>query len=128
MQATFLHSFVAGFVEDKTNKKIFANGKVGFLPSVNSDKNTIGLIRIDLNQECDRFRDSEGHFIMYKDLSIDQIEQLMCEELGDSYKMTWESIKEDYQRIQDYVNTLVASNPAYKGLIIDPDNNFAAFN
>jgi hypothetical protein len=79
MQATFLHTFVGGFIND--SRKIVHDHTVGFLPSVNSDKNTIGQILIDLNLPCPRFEKSPRYF----ELTQDQIATLISEELGDSY-------------------------------------------
>jgi hypothetical protein len=84
MQATFLHTFVGGFINDE--RKIVHDHTVGFLPSVNSDKNTIGQILIDLNLPCSRFEKSPRYF----ELTQNQIATLIAEELGDSYKLTRE--------------------------------------
>jgi hypothetical protein len=35
---------------DYSGKSVVGNGTVGILPSVNSDKNTIGIALFDLNQ------------------------------------------------------------------------------
>jgi hypothetical protein len=52
MQACFLHTFVGSFINDP--RKIISQGIVGFLPSVNSDKNTIGQIFLDLSKPCNK--------------------------------------------------------------------------
>jgi hypothetical protein len=39
-------------VDNTSGKKIIGNGVIGLLPSVNSDKNTIGRMLIDLAEEC----------------------------------------------------------------------------
>jgi len=52
MQACFLHTFVGSFINDP--RKIVSGGIVGFLPSVNSDKNTIGQIFLDLSKPCSK--------------------------------------------------------------------------
>jgi hypothetical protein len=50
VQGNFLYDFVGGFlqVDKKSGKKVIGNGIVGLLPSVNSDKNTIGRMLLDL--------------------------------------------------------------------------------
>ena len=80
MQATFLHTFVGGFTND--SRKFFSGFKVGLLPSVNSDKNTIGQAIFNLKLTCDRFSKA------YYELTPDEIATLIKEELGDSYEMT----------------------------------------
>ena len=60
MQATFLHTFVGGFTND--SRKFFSGFKVGFLPSVNSDKNTIGQAIFNLKLTCDRF--SKAYYML----------------------------------------------------------------
>lgn len=114
MQATFLHTFVGGFINDK--RKFFSNYKVGFLPSVNSDKNTIGQAIFNLKLTCDRFKKA------YHELTIDEIATLISEELGDSYEMTMVAIQQDFNRLAQYVKSI------YPEIIFDPQNNFEQFN
>jgi hypothetical protein len=117
MQATFLHTFVGGFIND--SRKIVHNYTVGFLPSVNSDKNTIGQILIDLNLPCSRFEKSPRYF----ELTQDQIATLISEELGDSYKLTRDSINEDFAKLQQFVNMELGIGD----VVLNPDH-FIEFN
>lgn len=114
MQATFLHTFVGGFTND--SRKFFSGFKVGLLPSVNSDKNTIGQAIFNLKLTCDRFKKA------YHELTPDEIAILISEELGDSYEMTMIAIQEDFDRLAQYVKSI------YPEIIFDPQNNFELFN
>ena len=114
MQATFLHTFVGGFTND--SRKFFSGFKVGLLPSVNSDKNTIGQAIFDLKLTCDRF--SKAYYM----LTPDEIATLISEELGDSYEMAMIAIQEDFDRLAQYVKSI------YPEIIFDPQNNFELFN
>ena len=114
MQATFLHTFVGGFTND--SRKFFSDFKVGFLPSVNSDKNTIGQAIFNLKLTCDRFKKA------YYELTPDEIAILISEELGDSYEMTMIAIQEDFDRLAQYVKSF------YPEIIFDPQGNFEQFN
>jgi hypothetical protein len=112
MQATFLHTFVGGFINDE--RKIVHDHTVGFLPSVNSDKNTIGQILIDLNLPCSRFEKSPRYF----ELTQNQIATLIAEELGDSYKLTRESIIQDFSKLQQFVNVELGLTD----VVLNPDH------
>ena len=114
MQATFLHTFVGGFTND--SRKFFSDFKVGLLPSVNSDKNTIGQAIFNLKLTCERFKKA------YHELTPDEIAILISEELGDSYEMTMMAIQQDFDRLAQYVKSI------YPEIIFDPQNNFELFN
>ena len=49
--SVFLHDFIGGLCSiDEQTRHVVGNGIIGLIPSVNSDKSTIGRILIDLNE------------------------------------------------------------------------------
>jgi hypothetical protein len=98
MQACFVHTFVGGFAQ---GGKVFKDNTVGFIPSVNSDKTTIGQILIDLSK-------SSGHFnnTPYYKLTTPQIYEVICKELGDSYKKAYKAITKDYGVLSEHIKSL----------------------
>lgn len=110
-QGQFLYAFVRGFMDfvDYSKKNVFGNGKVGLMPSVNSDKNTIGVAKYDLNTMAD----PESRWI---DLSAIDVYTKTSNELYRYYRAQWEAIKSDFN---------VLSTPEVP---IDFDNNFEQFN
>ena len=118
-QGAFLYDFIAGLSTtiDKTGRNLYGNGKVGFYPSVNSDKGTIGRIIIDLGTMCDRLGKA------YKDLTIDELYQLTRNEMAEAYRKSKDMIKSDYDELQNWLlNT--------KGISVnfDLEHDFQLFN
>lgn len=114
--ANFLYDYVGGFLQftDVSGKKIIGNGTVGILPSVNSDKNTMGRVATDLNEEFN------GKPFLQLDSS--EILGIIGQELGLYYSKMYQNIKSDWQKLQDYVNR--------QGINVDinPDTNFRELN
>lgn len=114
--ANFLYDYVGGFLQftDVSGKKIIGNGTVGILPSVNSDKNTMGRVATDLNEEFN------GKPFLQLDSS--EILGIIGQELGLYYSKMYQNIKSDWQKLQDYVNS--------QGINVDinPDTNFRELN
>lgn len=122
VQGFFLQNFVGGFVNftDYTGRGLIGNGTIGILPSVNSDKNTIGIAMFDLNQKVP---DSDTDRT-WKSLSASEISEITRKELGSYYNKQYEQIKETYSQLEIFARSI--SN--YSGLTIDYDNNFIEFN
>ena len=79
IQASFLYEFVNGFINYEHGKHLIGNGVIGVLPSVNSDKSTISTALFDLN-EISKFG------VPYKQLTNDQLIEVIEEELGKYYE------------------------------------------
>ena len=96
MHASFMYSFVGGLIKktDVLGKEIIGNGKIGLLPSVNSDKNTMGEAIFDLNKT---FNDGSGRTWRDLMLSTDpadilSLENAICEELEQCYQISLDNI------------------------------------
>lgn len=122
VQGFFLTNFVGGFVNytDYTGRGIIGNGTVGILPSVNSDKNTIGIGLFDLN-DIVPYSNTEQRWI---ELSADSISEITRKELGSYYNKQWEQIVNIYYKLENFAQT----QKEYQGLTIDFENNFIEFN
>lgn len=129
IQGNFLYDFVGGFLnfDNISGKQIIGNGIVGFLPSVNSDKNTIGRMLINLYEECKvKGIDSitlQGKNKTWAELTVSELEQIICKELGDYYNKSWENIVKDFQELEKWLRLTKNLN-----VIINPDNNFKELN
>ena len=89
--AGFLQDFVKGFIYENDNSDLVGNGHFLFLPSVNSDKSTIGRIRVNLNKTI-LINGVKKQFI---ELTNEEIQQVISNELGQFYKNIYESITND---------------------------------
>lgn len=118
IQGNFLYDFVAGFMEvDNTSgKKIIGNGIVGLLPSVNSDKNTIGRMILDLSQ-------SHKSGKKWSELSISELQQVIMEELSESYATAYENILKDFRKLVAWLHDVKSID-----VIINPETNFKELN
>lgn len=118
IQGNFLYDFVAGFmkVDNTSGKKIIGNGIVGLLPSVNSDKNTIGRMILDLSQ-------SHKSGKKWSELSISELQQVIMEELGESYATAYENILKDFRKLVAWLHDVKSID-----VIINPETNFKELN
>ena len=120
IQGNFLYDFVGGFisVDNTSGKKIIGNGVIGLLPSVNSDKNTIGRMLIDLAEECKTDipgLTALGRNKTWAELTVDELQQVISKELGDYYKQSYANVANDFGKLQRWLydtGTNVIINPA----------------
>jgi hypothetical protein len=56
----FVLDFISSLVDHSTDRNVFGNGKVGVLSSVNSDKNTVAKLVLNLNQKKITWINSKG--------------------------------------------------------------------
>jgi len=75
-----IYDFVGGLLPSDSN--LNGNGHILLLPSVNSDKNTIGRIKINLNKEVTSFT---GERKRLRDLTNVELEHLISREIGNIY-------------------------------------------
>ena len=105
-QGAFLYDFVDGFV-DKNDVKgdiVIGNGVVGFLSSVNSDKNTINRIAIDLNAKVvseDAYLDGKT----YRELTSDETNQVIAEQLGTYFQNVNHNIQRDFNKLFNWLQS-----------------------
>ncbi len=116
-----VYDFVGGLIE-REGKYPFGNGIVAFLPSVNSDKGTIGKIVINLNAEV-----TLGNEITkrVRDLSIPELRVLISNELGKFYENMANQITNDWRTLENYISQTI---PDVKSLGNDFTNGFVNFN
>lgn len=124
IQGTFLYDFVGGLIaqKDYDGSKVIGNGVVTFMPSVNSDKNTINRMAIDLNATVE----SSNPILngrTYRSLNYQEIQQVICEQLGHYYASQVYNINKDFDKLQTWLSTI--KNIHVK---ISTENNFEALN
>lgn len=128
IQGNFLYDFVGGFmnVDNTSGKKIIGNNVIGLLPSVNSDKNTIGRMILDLDQECNVPGISTltqlGRNKKWAELTIDELQQVIAIELGRSYQKAYDNVLADFKQLQDWL-ALTGTN-----VVINPETDFRELN
>lgn len=118
IQGNFLYDFVAGFmkVDVTSGKKIIGNGTVGLLPSVNSDKNTIGRMILDLSK-----KHKSGK--QWSELTVQELQQVIIEELGESYGVMYDNIRKDFNKLVTWLHDTQNID-----VIINPETNFKELN
>lgn len=124
IQGTFLYDFVGGLTaqKDYDSSKVIGNGVVTFMPSVNSDKNTINRIAIDLNAIVE----SSNTLLngrTYRSLNYQEIQQVICEQLGHYYASQVYNINKDFAKLQTWLSTIKNIH-----VNISAENNFEALN
>ena len=91
----FMHDFIGGLMSTSSYNSLIGNGIMGFLPSVNSDKNTIGRILIDTNQEVE----INGQIKRIRDLNGSEFEMLISKELGSIYSRIIDKVNSDFETV-----------------------------
>lgn len=88
----FVLDFISGLVDHSKDRNVFGNGKVGVLSSVNSDKNTVAKLVLNLSRREVTWRDAEGrikskYLIRNNNINITNKEfiELINYELGNYY-------------------------------------------
>lgn len=94
--STLVLDFMNGLLDTKLNNRhIYGQGVVAFIPSVNSDKNTIGRMLVDLNQTVEL----EGNNIRLKDLTPYQLQQVISSEFGTIYTNIYKAVEQDWHTL-----------------------------
>ena len=117
----FLYDFIGGLTN---NNGIVGDGHVMFLPSVNSDKTTIGRIKINLNTSINgrTLRD----YVNSKDFT--GLQQLISDELGGFYENMIISIQQDWNTLTQFIKSQNTSIVSFPNLSQDFLNEFNSFN
>lgn len=118
--AGLIQDFVGGLMQREDNS-IVGNGHVLFLPSVNSDKGTIGRLKINLNKEVT----VNGVTKSIRDLNPTELETLIAQEFGTIYTKMYNAIVTDWQTFQTYLQQQFPSLP---NLAQDYLHGFSSFN
>jgi hypothetical protein len=85
-----IHDFLGGFLTEKEGNNVFSNHVVGFLPSVNSDKNTINRILINLKAKI-------GEKELYKHTNA-ELKALIAKEITEIYTNIYTNIEAEVTR------------------------------
>lgn len=113
--SNFIYDFIGGLIDQDINRvplaedgtPLVGNGHVMFLPSVNSDKSTIGKARFNLNQLVN----VAGQTKAIKDLTNDELKILTQSELGFIYQKAISNIRRDWATLQNFMANHGASLP-----------------
>ena len=118
--AGIVQDFIGGLMT-REDSNVVGNGHVLFLPSVNSDKGTIGRLKINLNKTVN----INGEEKAIKDLNSGELQQLISDELGTIYINMFNAVREDWNTLTDYIRQQISDVPNIgDGLL----NNFENFN
>lgn len=104
-QSAFLYDFVDGFTtkKDVRGDVVIGNGKVGLLPSVNSDKNTINRMCVDLRQKViSQYPELNGR--QFIDLNSEELQKLTSEQLGHYFRAVNQNIQKDFDKLFNWIN------------------------
>ena len=106
IQGTFLYDFVGGLVNVDTRyeQPVIGNNIVSFIPSINSDKETINRIAIDLNSKV-QSKYAALNDRTYASLSSEEIQTVVAEQLGHYYNSMVNNIKQDFRKLSQWLNT-----------------------
>ena len=118
--AGIVQDFVGGLMQ-RDDSSVVGNGHVLFLPSVNSDKGTIGRLKINLNKQVT----VNGVTKAVKDLDSAELEILIAQEFGRIYTKMYTSITNDWTTLGTYIRQYIPNIPI---LSFDYLHNFQQFN
>ena len=116
-----VYDFIGGLME-RSDTNVVGNGHIMILPSVNSDKGTIGRLKIDLNTSVYL----DGIQKPLKDFTSSELERLISLEFGEFYENMYYKVVQDWAALEDY---MVHIGYPVKGLLAsDFINGFENFN
>lgn len=116
-----VYDFIGGLME-RSDNNVVGNGHIMILPSVNSDKGTIGRLKIDLNTPVYL----DGVQKPLKDFTSPELERLISQEFGEFYENMYYKVVSDWATLEDY---MVHIGYPVKGLLAsDFINGFKNFN
>lgn len=124
--SNFMLNFVQALSNPNSNDFV-SNKKALFLASVNSDKNTIGQLRIDLNTKIPGFDKS------LIDLDNKELESLISDQFYEFYSKIFKNISNDFKILENHIKNIQDKNgnkiyENFPNLSRDYDKGFAAYN
>lgn len=118
--AGIVQDFIGGLMQ-RDDISVVGNGHVLFLPSVNSDKGTIGRLKIDLNKQVT----INGVTKSIRSLNSAELETLIASEFGKIYTKMYNAITADWAILDAFIATKGIQAPS---LAHDYLHGFAGFN
>ena len=106
MQLAFISDYLGSLLPNDDNNSYLKNGRVSFLPTVNSDKPQIDGLLVNLYAES-HIPNGVGGYKLYVELTDSEIEQEMRLEFNSVYTKVIENINNELYRV---VNLLSISN------------------
>ena len=128
--SSFVSDYIGGLIERKTENgaldtnALVGNNHVMFLPSVNSDKGTIGRIVINLNKEIET---KDGTLKSIRQFNHEELRWLIAKQFGNIYTRMYNAVKEDWDIVNNYIQN-VLNIQGCPNLGFDYLNNFKSFN
>lgn len=120
--SNFMLNFIPSFIDNPKSKDFIGNGMAAFLASVNSDKNTVGVVRVNLKTVMPGF---DGK--MLKDLNEQELQTLIAREFGQFYTKIYDNISADLNALSKYIQYNLPRSE-FPDLHTDYLHNYAAFN
>ena len=97
-QLSFINDFVSGFIPNPEDIAYIKNGRVSFLPTVNSDKTQIDGLLVNLYAKS-RISDGKGGFKTYMELTDSEIEKEMELEFKPMYDRIITNINNELTKV-----------------------------
>ena len=117
----FVLDFVSGLVNHSTDRNVFGNGKIGILSSVNSDKNTVAKLVLNLSSKMVTWKDSKGkvkqkYLIQNNAINVSNQElmEIINYELGNYYYKHMQNVQSDWITLLNYLNIPVKDNSIHE--------------
>jgi hypothetical protein len=116
---SFINDFISGFTPNFDDTAYIKNGRVSFLPTVNSDKTQIDGLLVNLRAKS-RIPDGRGGFKTYMELTDSEIEQEMILEFKPMYERIIDNVNTELNKIYNLLSTPVknAKPVPIKGSVI----------
>ena len=125
----FVLDFISGLVDHSTDRNVFGNGKIGVLSSVNSDKNTVAKLVLNLSKREVTWRDSKGkvksaYLIRNNKINISNADfiELINYELGNYYYKHMKNIQSDWVTLLNYLGVSVPVSTPIHALLNEFNN------
>ena len=123
-QLSFINDFVAGFVPNPEDSAYVKNGRVSFLPTVNSDKTQIDGLLINLHAPS-KIKGPDGRYKTYMELTDAEIEQEMKLEFQPMYERIINNINTELVKVLNAIdpNFAYSLGPDFSSLSVVEQNN-----
>lgn len=120
-----VYDFVGGLMQREEPYTV-GNNHILLLPSVNSDKSTIGRIKINLNTVVSITNPNTGQIISkpLKDYKPQELEWLISRELGTMYSKMYNKIVKDWSILDEVIQQIFPDAPKLSSDFVNGFQNF----